>query len=75
VLASVPSAYAFWQWSHAADPFLPGLSYTAFDQRLSDAPGPALWTYMLWVFLVFIAMSLLTNFLALVLQRAFPQRD
>jgi len=75
VLATVPCAYFLWEWAYSENPILPGLSYASFNERLAGEESPSLWTYTLWVYLVFLAMTLLVRALEMLLQRLFPSYE
>lgn len=75
VLVAFPCAYLLWQWAFLREPVLPGLSYSAFNDRLASPDQRPFWTYAIWVFLVFAVMLVLRSIVDWVLGRVFPDKQ
>lgn len=75
VIVTIPSAYILWQWLYVDEPLFEGLSYEGVDARLSGADDPAFWTYVPWVFLIFVIMTLATTIVDRILAKLFTVKQ
>jgi len=74
VIVTIPSAYILWQWGYVDEPLFPELSYRGVDAHLSGADDPAFWTYVPWVFAIFIVMTIATTIIDRILANVLSDR-
>lgn len=72
VLVSIPLSYLLWQWRYSEHKELAGLSYEAFNERVSGSNPPDFWTYALYVTILLLIVVALVGLLAGVLKAIFP---
>jgi hypothetical protein len=72
LLVSVPLSYVLWQWRYSEHKELAGLSYEAFNERISGSNPPDFWTYALYVTLLVLIVVALVGLVAGVLRVIFP---
>ncbi|MDA3962302.1 MAG: hypothetical protein PF961_16055 [Planctomycetota bacterium] len=73
LVVALPMSYLFWNWRFTEHAQLRGLSYEAFQARLTDSEAPSYPPYALYFILVVILTVLAVNVIATGLGKIFPR--